>query len=332
MKPISSSYLVVGAGAVGLGVAGALHKGGGKVTIVARAAAAERLESVGFGVEGVLGSFNVPPASIQVITRPEEYSCRPPNAVFVCVKSFDSAEVAAWLGRVPAIRTGRHPIVLCQNGWGNAEVFVEVFPPERVLNACLFTGFERAGEQVEVTVHVRPVMVGGLTNPAERSVRKAAAQAAAALTAGGLPAQPTVDIAREIWGKMCFNCVVNPLAALFDCPLGGLVDDPSARAVLRRVVTEIYAVTTALGQRLEVPTAGEYLSLLLDKLLPSTASHYPSMWHDLREGRRTEIDALNGAVIRLARDLKVFAPANRYLHRAITARRRAARQRVASRS
>lgn len=87
------------------------------------------------------------------------------------------------------------------------------------------------------------------------------------------------------------------------------------------VVRECYAVGRARGVRLEPAEAQAYLDLLVSTLIPKTAGHFPSMLQDLRRGKPTEIDALNGAISRLGRQSGVPTPANDAVTEAIKARK-----------
>ena len=81
-------------------------------------------------------------------------------------------------------------------------------------------------------------------------------------------------------------------------------------ASMRKIVDECYQVGKAKGISLEPLNAKDYRKLLLDELIPKTAAHYPSMLGDLRKGRRTEIDALNGAIFRFGNEFGIATPEN----------------------
>jgi 2-dehydropantoate 2-reductase len=139
------------------------------------------------------------------------------------------------------------------------------------------------------------------------------AHLATALTEAGIPTLPTDRIHAYIWGKILYNCALNPAATLLRAHYGELAEHEETREILNRVVEEIYAVAEARGVDLLVPTPGEYLGVLFDRLIPATYDHHPSMLQDMRAGRRTEIDAMNGAVVRYGREAGIATPANEFL-------------------
>jgi 2-dehydropantoate 2-reductase len=82
------------------------------------------------------------------------------------------------------------------------------------------------------------------------------------------------------------------------------------------IIRECYAVGSAKGVRLEPATADEFIHRMLSKLIPSTAAHYPSMLQDLKQNKRIEIDAINGAIFHLGNECGIPTPSNeRVIHR-----------------
>jgi len=142
---------------------------------------------------------------------------------------------------------------------------------------------------------------------------------AAALSGAGIPTQATDEITRFIWSKMLYNCSLNPLSALLNVPYGRLLDSESTRNLMRRIVQEMFAVAWANGIELFWGEPEEYIELLFGRLIPDTAAHYASMAQDLQAGRRTEIEALNGAIVRLGEEAGVDCPANAALSELVRA-------------
>jgi 2-dehydropantoate 2-reductase len=87
-----------------------------------------------------------------------------------------------------------------------------------------------------------------------------------------------------------------------------------------RIIDEIFVVCNAHGIALNWKTSGEYRDHFYTRLVPPTAAHYPSMYYDLKACKRVEIDALNGAVVRLAREKGMDAPVNETIVRLMSAK------------
>ena len=125
------------------------------------------------------------------------------------------------------------------------------------------------------------------------------------------------DILPFIWAKVLYNCALNPLAALLRVPYGELGKNQETRAIMKEIVTEIYQIAAWRSIALPQKSAEEYFDHLIDQLIPATASHHASMLQDLQKGRRTEIDALNGAISQMAAAQGLAAPNNCLITRLI---------------
>ncbi|MBE0535619.1 MAG: 2-dehydropantoate 2-reductase, partial [Phycisphaerae bacterium] len=227
--------------------------------------------------------------------------------ILVCVKSPDSRAAAEDLARHGALLGEGGRIVLCQNGWGNAEIFAELFPKARIFNGRVITGFARpAPNEVVITVHADAIHLGSLFG-GDVSVL---ARLAEAITRGGIPCETTPHIEKDLWAKMLYNCALNPLGAVLDVPYGVLAEHASTRRIMDAVVAEIYRVLDAAGFSTHWPTADEFMEVFYGRLVPSTAEHKSSTLQDILAGKATEIDALSGAVIELAGRYNVEVPTN----------------------
>ena len=300
--------IVFGAGAVGLGLASALVAADARVRIVARPATAEALRAHGLVRSGIFGAAHAAPSRFEVATSAAALSARAADFALVATKAFDSAAAARALAEAPHAVGAETQLVLCQNGWGNTDPFSAVFPAARVWNARVITGFRKlAPHHVDVTVHAEPVHVGSLFGASPARV----AALCAAIDKGGIPCEPTAHIAEDLWAKLLYNATLNPLGAILGVSYGALGDSPRTRAVIDALARETFAVMEAAGQRTHWPSATAWLADLYARLLPPTAAHESSMLQDLRAGRRTEIDAITGAVVELATRHDVAAPVSR---------------------
>lgn len=303
------NVIVYGAGAVGLGLASALLEAGTEVALVARPATGAALQERGLRRSGIFGEIDHPPGSFRVATTLEELPHVSPDFVLVATKSFDSAATAKSLASSGRIGTATR-IVSCQNGWGNAAHFTAHFPERQVWNARIITGFRRpAPHQVEITVHAEPVRIGSLFGESSQAI----STLCAAIHRGGLPCEATDRIAQDLWAKLLYNGLLNPLGAIFEVPYGEIGKSAAACEILRALAHEIFEVMRASGYTTHWPDAEAYLEHFFAVLLPPTAAHESSTLQDLRAGKRTEIDALAGAVVRLGEEHAIPVPVNRTL-------------------
>jgi 2-dehydropantoate 2-reductase len=116
---------------------------------------------------------------------------------------------------------------------------------------------------------------------------------------------------------MLFNCPLNSLGAIFGVPYGALGESEQAKQIMGMIVREIFLVMQAAGYSTYWDSPEEYLVKFYADLVPLTARHHSSTLQDLRAGKRTEIDALNGAIVELGHAHHVSVPANEIVYRMI---------------
>jgi 2-dehydropantoate 2-reductase len=304
------NVLVYGGGAVGLGLGSCLIKAGAKVDFLSRPDAVALLRQEGLVRSGIFGTFCAAPSAFGAYTSLDEITSANYDYVLVCTKAYDSEHAARDLAAHLELAHAAD-IVLCQNGWGNAERFCAHFPEERIYNARVITGFCRPQKNhTQITVHADAVHVGSLFH-GNLSVLEPLARA---ISAGDIPCQISRAIQKDLWAKMLYNCPLNPLGAILNVTYGTLADWSHTRAIMDRVVYEIYAVMGASGYRTHWDTPGAYLAVFYGTLLPPTASHRSSMLQDIQARKQTEIDALNGAVIALGDEQGIPVASNAMLY------------------
>ena len=319
--------LIYGAGGVGLGVASCLLKSGITTDVVARPNTVHALCESGLFRTGIFGEAEFPPEAIGAYTGITELEPRDHDFVLVCTKASDSRTAAADLAT--ALPVGwKGLVVLFQNGMGNAEEFRRYFPSDQILCARVITGFLRHHPNaVEITVHADDIRVGWPAVPSPtRASTDAVDSLCEAIRKGGIPCSRTDSILEHLWAKMLYNCALNSLGAVFEVTYGELAEMEESRAIMRDIVREVFAVMTAAGQTTHWGTAEEYLEAFYRDFVPPTRAHYPSTLQDLRAGKPTEIEALNGAVLRLAEKHGIPVPVNEVVYRMVKFKEQGERQ------
>lgn len=299
--------LIYGAGAVGLGLASCLLKAGAEVDLFDKEDTAASLRKYGLQRTGIFGDFRADPAAFRSYSTLQSLSQRGYDYILVCTKSFDSQIAAKDLSNHKNLLDDESKIVLCQNGWGNAEVFINFFEKEKVYNARIITGFQKPNKHsVVITVHADAIRVGSLFGTDSSRMERLCEF----ITRGGIPCEATIEIGKYLWAKMLYNCALNPTGALLDVPYGVLAEYEYTRFIMDHIVREVFNVMTAAGYQTHFQTAEAFLEVFYNKLVPDTAEHRSSTLQDIKAGKRTEIDALNGAVIELSKKLGIDVPYN----------------------
>ena len=287
-----------GLGAVGVGLAATVAHGGADTSLLGRARGTlDAIRRHGIQREGLFGQVHVAPERVRLLESPRALCEAPPDFLLICVKAFASPDVARALEPYAATLAPHTQLVLCQNGWGNEIPFLRFWPAERLFHARVITGFDRRSPAaVEVTAHAAPIAIGRLRGQAPESLEKLAR----CMTAGGIPCETAPEMASVLWAKMLYNCALNPIGALTHRRYGELAADPATREVMDRVIEEVFDTLGRAGQRVPWPDADAYREHFYAQLIPPTAAHRSSMLQDLQAGKETEIEALCGAVERLA--------------------------------
>jgi 2-dehydropantoate 2-reductase len=138
---------------------------------------------------------------------------------------------------------------------------------------------------------------------------KASDDLAHALIAAGVPTAISDNVRGELWMKLILNCAYNALSAITQLPYGRLVKGEGMTVVMRNLVDECVAVAKADG----VTIPGD-VDAAVRKIAETMAGQYASTAQDLARGKRSEIDYLNGFIVRRSDALGVETPGNRQLH------------------
>ena len=300
---------IVGTGAVGCALGSCLHASGHQIVFIGRRGThTEPLGTRDLRRTGIFGEVTIPRTEIRTVHSLGEAGPSPFDYVLLCTKTTANAEIRPQLEATWPDLGSDTWLVLCQNGLGNAEFFAEKLPPERIANARILTGFRKLDlHTVEVTVHGDPIQVGSLFVPETRELDSLCT----AIQAGGIPCRPSRQIEAELWAKLLYNCLLNPLGALADVNYGELGQNPFTRSIMESMAREIFAVLDATGSRTFWETSEAYLQAFYSELLPPTALHESSMLQDIRAAQATEIDVLSGAVVGLGLAHEIDTPINR---------------------
>jgi 2-dehydropantoate 2-reductase len=293
-----SPVAVVGAGAVGGFYGAMLGRAGTQVTLIGRAAHMDAIARDGLKFETQGATHTIAIGAAHDIA-----AVAGARLVLFCVKSFDSDATA----RAMAPHLAPDAIVLSlQNGVDNVDR-IQAQMPNPVLPVAVYTA-----AQIPAPGTVRHTGGGRLVIgvPARRKgPDRATLDAIAALfTKAGVPVQVSDDIDAEMWTKLVMNCAHNAISALGRARYGEMAAMPEIREVMRAAVRETMALAAAKGVIL--PESLVEATLKFGTTMPTTIS---STAQDLRRGRRTEIDHLNGYVVRESEALGLATPVNRTL-------------------
>jgi 2-dehydropantoate 2-reductase len=215
-------------------------------------------------------------------------------------------------------------VLLLQNGWGSADEVRNILPASvAIFSSIMMVGIERrSATHVNINVQASPVRVGTLYASPADAMRLVVARG----QAGFLPMVYEDAIEAAILNKFLFNTCLNALGALNRMSYGELVRNAHTRQLIANLADETIRVVQAERQLLLAQDGTDYFEKsLLPLVIPRGAAHRSSMLQDVEAGRQTEIDYLNGAVVRMAAAHRIVTPFNEAIAGLIRAREAGAR-------
>jgi 2-dehydropantoate 2-reductase len=273
----------LGAGGIGGYYGARLAKAGHEVAFIARGAHLEALRRRGLTVRTADGDATIPVTAVSDTSLVGGV-----DLVLFCVKSYDTDAAARAL--LPLL--GRDTVVLTlQNGVDHVDAIASVVGADAVLAGAVYAALQLVEPGVIARTGGEGKVVLGETTGA---VTERVQRIAGAFQQSDLPTQVSSDISRVLWEKFLFITGIGGVTALARSGIGRLVASREGRALLRSSCEEIAAVALAGGAPLPPDAVGRVLTQA-EALPPPWRS---SMARDLDEGRRLEVDALSGAVVR----------------------------------
>jgi 2-dehydropantoate 2-reductase len=285
--------LVVGAGGVGGYFGARLARAGTPVTFLARGAHLEAMRRDGLRVRSAVdGEWAVEVDAVgDVAGRP------PDDVVLFCVKSFDTETAAL------AIRPAIGPdtaVVSLQNGVDNEDTLDRILGRGHAVGGVAYVFATVASPGVIAHSLAGRIVMGELDGRPSGRLEPLRS----ALTAAGVPADVVGDIRRALWEKYLLISAQAGTTALTRAPIGVIRAVPETWRMYRMIVEELAAVAQAAGVSLADGVTDSILKAA-EGLAPEALS---SLYHDLVQGRRLELEALHGHAVRLGQRLGVPTP------------------------
>jgi 2-dehydropantoate 2-reductase len=229
---------------------------------------------------------------VQATNDPHE--CSGIKHVLVLVKAWQTEYIADQLKKCLA---DNGLVVTLQNGLGNYETLSKSLDSHRVALGSTTTGatllgpgLVRAGGEGVISIERHPAL-----GPIEKALRSA-----------NFNVNIVDDAQSLIWGKLVINAAINPLTALLRVPNGKLLESPSTREMMGALATETAQVAAA--EQIQLPFSDPIAAV--EEVAQKTYANHSSMLQDILRGAPTEIDAICGAIVRVAQKHNMDTPAN----------------------
>lgn len=282
---------VVGAGALGSFISAKLSQGH-EVTLIAREWQVKTIKEKGLRITGYTNITSCP-AVVSNSQHLEEQ-----DLVILAVKSYQTGDAVK--DHLSLIK--KSCVLSLQNGLDNEEKIGAIIGKERVIGGVTSHGLTLIAQGEVRHAGLGETVIGELNNEITERVEKISN----ALNASGIETRITDNIQGEIWAKAIVNACINPITALAGVKNGLILKIPELRVLMELVYRECIAVAEA--KKVLLPGCN-----LLDKVIRTaqlTSDNFSSMLQDVMKKRRTEIESINGALVRLGAEENVEMPVN----------------------
>jgi 2-dehydropantoate 2-reductase len=285
----------MGSGGLGGYFGFCLARAGNEVHFIARG---ERLEAIRKNGLRLITSDEDSTIQVRAVENPKDAGAA--ELVLFCVKTYDTSVAAESI--LPILERSSTVLTL-QNGIENFDQISDIVGTQRVVPGTALIGSEvQAPGVIHVMTQIRKVVFGEING--QKTAR--AERIDDMLRSAGIDSEVTTDISKLLWQKMMWICGAAGMTSIIRLPVGKLMSFPETREMFKQIMEEVSAVAKAKG----VDVGGDYLQSridLADHLEKDTTS---SMLRDLLGGSKLELDALNGAVVRMGKECGIATPMN----------------------
>lgn len=287
--------IIVGAGALGSYI-GALLSTVTRVSLIGREPHLRAIKEKGLRISGITEGTYHPVAAIEPSDIPQEK-----GKVFIFTVKGYNTEFAA--ETIRQFAEDGDVFMTLQNGVGNDEIISRVLGERMILAGVTSNGitFDAPGHIIHAGKG--ETVIGAV----DREDDEIALNVTELFNAAGIETRVTRNICGEVWAKLIVNAAINPLTAITGLKNGRILEIPELMETVKGVVEEVER--TARANDIRLPGCD-----MLEKtmgVLENTADNKSSMLQDIEQGRRTEIDSINGAVVRYAEAVGMDVPLNR---------------------
>ena len=290
--------VVVGPGAIGCLIAAFLTKSKEEVWLLDKnKEKAAKINESGISLEGVSGSWQV-----KIKATANLADIGKADLVIICVKSFHTKST---IEQIKPLLDESTKILTLQNGIGNIEIIAETVGEDRVIGGVTSEGATlidigkiRHAGRGETIIGA----INGKTPVEMRAIREV-------FNKVGFETKMSRDIKSLIWSKLIINVGINALTAITRLPNGKLIEYEGTRRILRDAVTE----ATRIAKRKRIKLIFDDPLAKVEAVCEGTSGNLSSMLQDVLRKKRTEVDFINGVIVRLGQELGIDVPTNRLL-------------------
>lgn len=304
---------IIGTGGVGGYFGGRLAKAGNDVTFIARGDHFQAIKKKGLIVRSIMGDFHVQPANV----KKDIHELENIELIILGVKAWQIKEIA---GDLRNIITPKTLVLPLQNGVVAANELLQSLSEENVLNGLCFILSKIDAPGIIQHMGLEPsITLGELNNEQSERVK----HIEDVLTHAGITAVVPADIQVQLWNKFIMICL-SGLCAVARSPYGVIREHAETRQMMITLMEEIVQVGFAAGVNLEE----SIIAKVMDTVDGFAHDATSSMTRDIWEGKPSELEYLNGSVVKLGEKVGVKTPLNEFIYNCLLPLERLARNKI----
>lgn len=308
--------LIIGAGALGIGIGASIVDGGMDVDFVARGAVKSGIIENGIRRSGFFKDISIKEGVTGAYQCLQDVPRASYDYVIISAKTTANDEISQELYENKELLKADGCIVFMQNGMGYEQAFLEYFDKKDIFHSRVITGFKKdVSNESIITAHQAPVLIGTLYDGDLERVRPLAE----AINKSGLPAETNEEIEKALWAKLIYNTTLNPLGALLRMSYGQLAASDYAHSIMDILIEETFEIMHAVGAKTYWDESDDYRQALFEEMIPVTGEHRSSTLQDIERQKKTEIDTLTGYLLNMASEYNVAAPVQSMIYSLVKA-------------
>ncbi len=294
------NIVIYGAGGVGGYFGARLVEAGNNVTFIARGKHLEAIQKNGLQLKSIKGDYLVYPAK----ATSEISEVKNIDLILICVKTWQLAEVSEKIK--PALNSNTMVISLL-NGAENASILCGIIDKKHVLGGLCKVISKIEDYGVINHISYEPTIVfGELDN---KKSKRALILEQLFLNAG-IKTILAEDIQKEIWTKFLFISTISAIGALTRATLGEMIAIPQIKKMMFQTAKEIESIALAKGVYLPEDTIEKQFQIIASQPFDATSS----LQRDVLDGKPSELEAQNGTIVRMGKELGIPTPVNSFIY------------------
>lgn len=297
------NIVIYGAGGVGGYFGARLVQAGNNVTFIARGKHLEAIQKNGLKLKSIKGDYLVKPAQ----ATNDISEIKDIDLILVCTKTWQLQEVAEV---IKPILTKNTMVISLLNGCENQEVLASVIDEKHVVGGlCKVVSFMEDYGVINHVAYEPTIVFGELNNDKTPRV----GELEKVFTNAVITNKLANDIQKEIWTKYLYITTVSALGALTRATHGEMIASPYIKNMMLNTAEEIFAIAKAKGVNLPNDIIEKQFKIIESLPYETTAS----LQRDIMEGKPSELEAQNGTIVRLGKELGIPTPTNELIYYAL---------------